>query len=48
MKGFCHVYQTASTLAATLNRDLKFAAMTLGAQPSTVLMRVVLHKTLLA
>jgi putative spermidine/putrescine transport system permease protein len=36
------VFQTATSLTSTLNRDLEFAAMTLGARPKTVVARIVL------
>jgi len=36
------VFQTATSLTSTLNRDLELAAMTLGARPRTVVLRVVL------
>jgi putative spermidine/putrescine transport system permease protein len=36
------VFQTACSLATTLNRDIEFAAMTLGAPPRTVITRIVL------
>jgi putative spermidine/putrescine transport system permease protein len=36
------VFQTSGVLAATLDRNLEFAAMTLGARPRTVITRIVL------
>jgi len=36
------IFQTATSLTSTLNRDLESAAMTLGAKPWTVLYRIVL------